>query len=89
MRPPLPPILLLAVGAVLCVLNFAGIVAEGGESLFAPGLGFLSLLLFVAGAITSAVLWRQRRAWAGWLVLLNVVGAVLSIMLACSGLPSR
>jgi hypothetical protein len=88
-RPPLPPIILLGLGAIICVLNLAGIVSEGGEFFFAPGLGFLSLLLFAAGAITSGILWRRRRAWAGWLTLLGLVGAVLSIILACAGLPKR
>lgn len=87
-RPPLAPIVLLTLGALICVLNFAGIVDGDGEFFFAPGLGIISLVVFVAGAITSAVHWFRRRA-AGWLVLSNLLGAILSIILACAGMPLR
>jgi hypothetical protein len=87
--PPLAALVPLTLGGIICALNFASIVHEGGESFIAPGLGFISLLVFVAGAVTSAVLWHRRRAWAGRLLLLNLLGALLSIVLACAGVPKR
>lgn len=89
MSPPVPPIVLLVLGAIVCLLNLIGIIAEGGEFFFAPALSLLSLLPFTAGAITSAVFLNRRRRWAGLLTLLNIVGMASSVVLGCAGVPSR
>ena len=73
-RSPVPPPMVgLVFGAIICALNFAGPATVRGGSLLAPVLGFMSLLVFAAGAITSAVFWLRRRRFAG-LYLLNVFG---------------
>jgi hypothetical protein len=96
-RQPLAGLILFACGVLVSVGNLASIIHEGGESFFAPALGMLSLLLFAAGAVASAlhrerrrppVLGPQRRG-APVLVLLNLAGIVASLILSCGGMPRR
>ena len=82
-------LVLLALGAILCLLNVAGIIADGGEFFFGPALSVFSMLLFAAGAVISALSWYRRRRWAGLLALLNLLGIVVSIVLGCAGMPKR
>jgi hypothetical protein len=87
--PPLAGWILFALGAALCVINLGGIVAEGGEFFFSPGLGLFSLVFFAVGAISAAVDWRRQSPRAGLVVVLSLVGMGASVVLACTGLPKR
>lgn len=90
-QPAVVPLLVpVAFGVIVCLLNAGAILLEGGESFFAPALGLLSLVVFMGGAIASAIFWfRGAGRGAAILILINAAGIFLSVVMAWVGVPKR